>query len=171
MQANAVVPFSLPSTEEKVLHELHNPKVVQSDLALLRVANLLRTEVSSAQQCETQLDFGSLFTHVQTGDFDHTKNLSQVLNCGVCSPLSCVESSVMNYQRAELGHDHSLWQRKWKIYGLDWHISLMREVEFILKTLLGIQVEIQEQSFVPICQSKGVGVTDPRFIRGTPVSV
>ena len=172
MQATVVVPVTI---KQGILDKLRDSRVVQSDLALLRIANHLSTEFghgSPAQQCSNPPDFTLLFTSVQTADLiDQAMNWSQIPSCGVCGLVSCVASSVMRYQRAELPGNHPLWRKTWKIYGLDWHTSLMREVQFLLKTLLGVQVEFQQQSFVPICQSKGVCVTDPRFVPGSLTEV
>ena len=170
-----VMPKEIPSSEESTFHRLSeilfDPRVTQSDVALLRVAKLLKSQAQPAQQCSAAPDFASLWKWLQTAESMHqVKELTQIPSCGSCQPADCILSAVIKYQRAELPAHHSLWERTWKIYALDWHTTILREVQFLMEILLGMRTKIQFQSFVPICSSwaGGACVTDPRLIVGSP---
>jgi hypothetical protein len=74
--------------------------------------------------------------------------------------------------KAKLPHAAlSLLQRVWHVYALDRHTAIVRDVYFVLTSVLGLRVEITEQSFATLCGSRNVCVHDPRLMHGFPTAV
>ena len=58
----------------------------------------------------------------------------------------------------------SLWQRVWHVYSLDWHTAIVRDVQFVLTRVLGLRVNLTEQSFATLCHHRSACMKDPRLM-------
>ena len=103
-------------------------------------------------------------------------------------PLACIYSAIRSQWVAPSAHElgsaspnHSFvilpatmrrfWERTWHIYSLDWHIGISQDVRFMLTNLLGLTIEMEEQSFATLCGMRNICVHDPRLIQHSPMYI